>query len=179
MPLPKDKITAEEFFEKVPEMNELCELIEGQIVMQAAPSTLHQRIVGGLYSEIRSFIKSKSGKCEPFIAPTDVVLNDENVVQPDVFIVCDPKIIDDKRVNGAPDLIIEVLSNNRNDDLVTKHALYQENGVREYWIVDPVNMKTLVYFYDKSDFPNIYNFDQPIPVGIYGGELTIMIDKVF
>lgn len=178
MPLPKDKMTASEFFEKLPETNELCELIEGQVVMQAAPTTVHQDIVGGLYSEIRGYIRRNGGGCKPFIAPTDVVLDSENVVQPDVFIVCDPSKVDDKRVNGVPDMVIEVVSTNRNSDFSRKLKLYKDHGVREYWIVDPNTERTVVYLFGENNIIEIYTFDQAIPVGIYGGDLTVTIDDI-
>lgn len=180
MPFPKDhKYTAEEYFALTPEdSTERYELINGELVLQAAPGEIHQDIVGGLYSEIRIFIRSNGGNCKPMIAPFEVVLDEHNVVQPDVMIICDKNKMDGKRCNGAPDFIIEVLSANRRDDLVDKLALYSAHGVREYWIVDPKNEKTLVYFFEKSDFPNIYTFDTPVPVGIYGGELTINISEL-
>ena len=179
MPNPKDhKYTADEYFALTPETNKHVELRDGEIVDFATPTPEHQNIAGGLYSEIRSFIRRNNGNCKPFISPLDVKLDDYNVVQPDVFVICDKDKIDDKRCNGAPDWCIEVLSTNRKDDLIDKLALYQKNGVREYWIVDPRNEKTLVYFFEKSDFPNIYTFDTPVPVGIYDGGLTINISEL-
>ena len=180
MALPKEnKYTAEEFFKVTSESDiEQYELINGQIVAQAAPSTFHQRITGGIYRKIGNFIEENKGKCEPFISPLDVKLDDYNVVQPDVFVVCDPSKLDDKRCNGAPDWCIEVLSTNRRDDLVEKLALYSKFGVREYWIVDPKNEKSLVYFFEKSDFPSIYAFDSPIPVGIYDSRLSLCISDL-
>lgn len=176
MPYPRDhKYTAEEYFNETPDTNQHIELRDGKIVNHATPTTEHQDIVGGLYSEIRSYIKHNDGKCKPFVSPLDVKLDDYNVVQPDVFVICDPSKLDDKRCYGAPDWCIEVLSTNRRDDLIDKLALYQKHGVREYWIVDPKNEKTLVYFFEKSDFPNIYTFDREIPVGIYDGKLLISI----
>lgn len=178
MPIPKDrKYTAEEFFklEEETDENERFELLNGEIVAMGTPNEMHQDIAGGLYMKLRLFIEANRGKCKPFIAPFEVRLNNDNVVQPDVFVVCDPEKRDGKRVNGAPDFIVEVLSSNRYDDLVRKHHIYAEAGVREYWIVDPKNRRTLVYFFEKDQFPNIYTFEQPIPVGIYGGELTITI----
>ena len=179
MPTPNDhKMTAEEFFKLAPETNTHMELRDGEIVDFATPTPEHQDIVGGMYSEIRTFIRTNSGDCKPFISPLDVKLDDYNVVQPDVFVICDPSKYDNLRCYGAPDWCIEVLSTNRNDDLYRKLALYQAHGVREYWIVDPKNSKVLVYFFEKSDFPNIYTFDTAIPVGIYDGKLSINISEM-
>lgn len=146
MPFPRDhKYTAEEFFNESPETKQHVELRDGEIIDFATPTIEHQDIVGGLYSEIRSFIKYNDGDCKPFVSPLDVKLDDYNVVQPDVFVICDPSRFDDKRCYGAPDWCIEVLSTNRRDDLIDKLALYQKFGVREYWIVDPKNEKTRWY----------------------------------
>lgn len=70
---------------------------------------------------------------------------------------------------------MEITGTNRRDDFSRKLYLYQKSGVREYWIVDPKNRKTLVYFFEQNDFPDIYTFDTPIPVGIYGGQLAVRI----
>lgn len=178
MPYPRDhKYTAEEYF-KTPETNKHIELRDGVIIEFESPSEIHQDIVLGIYSEIRSFIRNNKGDCKPMAAPFDVKLDDFNVVQPDVMVKCDKSKMDGKRCNGTPDWCIEVLSSNRRDDLVDKLALYSAHGVREYWIVDPKSEKTLVYFFEKSDFPNIYTFDTSVPVGIYDGELTINIKEL-
>ena len=174
MPFPKDhKYTAEEYFAKTPESNKHIELRDGVIIEFESPTELHQDIVLGLGADIRSFIRANKGECKIMISPFDVKLDDFNVVQPDVLVVCDKNKMDGKRCHGSPDWVIEVLSTNRRDDLVDKLALYSKHGVREYWIVDPKNEKTLVYFFEKSDFPNIYTFDTDIPVGIYDGKLNI------
>lgn len=176
MPIPeKRKYTAIEFFDIISETTDKNELLNGEIVSQAAPNTVHQKISGETYWELKAYIKKKGGKCQTFISPYDVVIDFYNVVQPDVFIVCDPDKIDDKRCNGAPDFIVEVVSTNRYDDFVRKHHIYADAGVREYWIVDPKKRRTVVYFFEVDSDPNIYTFEQPIPVGIYGGELTITI----
>lgn len=182
MPFPKDKrYTAEEFFALHPEESnsERYELMNGEIIALAAPTLEHQDIVGGLYTELRSFIKSGGGKCKPFISPADVVLDYFNVVQPDLFVVCNPDKLDDKRCNGAPDFVIEVASSNRSTDFTRKLTLYAESGVREYWIVDPMYKRVVVYFFEESNSPNIYTFDMAIPVSIYGGELLIKINDLF
>ena len=177
--MPNDhKYTADEYFALTPDTNEHVELREGQIIDFATPTVLHQEIVGGLYSEIRSYIRSNKGDCKPFVSPLDVKLDNYNVVQPDVFVICDPSKYDEKRCYGAPDWVIEVLSTNRSDDLISKLALYQRFGVREYWIVDPKNEKTLVYFFERSDLPNIYTFDSAVPVNIYDGKLTVNVSEI-
>lgn len=178
MPLSKEKYTAEEYFSFTPESSLHCELLDGEIIAFASPSRIHQEITGEIYAEIRNFIKKNNGECKPFIAPFDVKLDDYNVVQPDVFVVCDKSKLDARRCNGIPDFIVEVLSTNRSDDIVRKMHLYHDKGVREYWIVDPKNEKTLVYFFEKNDFPNIYTFDTNIPVGIYQGRITINIAEL-
>lgn len=180
MGLPAEKrYTAEEFFAIFPESNsERYELHEGEIVAMASPTEQHQDITGGIYAEVRSYIRNKGGKCKVMASPFDVKLSNNIIVIPDVLVVCDPSKMDGKRCNGAPDWIVEVLSTNRKSDLITKLAWYQDFGVREYWIVDPKNQKTLVYFFEKSDLPNIYTFDTPIPVEIYDKELNITIAEL-
>ena len=179
MPLSdKRKYTAEEFFKLVPETNESYELINGEVIMQAAPSGVHQHIVLRAAAIIDGYIRQKRGKCEVFQSPFDVILDEETVVQPDITVNCDPEKYDGKRIKGSPDMIIEVVSANRSDDLFKKLNLYKEHGVREYWIIDPKNEKTLVYHFEKSDFPSIYTFDKPIPVGIYGGEISITVAEL-
>ena len=176
MPFPNDhKYTAEEFFKLTAENDsERFELINGELLSQAAPSINHQRISMGLSVEIGGFIKNNKGRCEPFAAPTDVMLDNENIVQPDFFIVCDPsKINNDKRCIGAPDFIIEITSSNYGRDYIDKLALYRKSGVREYWIVDPLYERVMVYFFEESSSPYIYTFDMSVPVGIYDGKLTI------
>jgi len=160
--------TDEEFFAIAETSSQRIELIEGEIIALAVPSTMHQDIAGGLYAEIRSYIRRNKGSCKPMIAPYDVRLNEKNVVQPDVMVICDPSKIDEKRCNSAPDWIIEVTSSNAQTDHETKLFLYLEYGVREYWIVNLELKKVFVYFFEQN--PNtieLYSFEQEIPVNIY------------
>lgn len=180
MPFPKDKrYTAEEFFKLTPENNsDRYELINGEITALAAPSEIHQHIIGEVYAELRNYIRSNTGKCRPILSPFDVVLDEKNVVQPDILVVCDRDKLDGKRCNGSPDLVIEVTSSNYSRDYIEKLALYKSAGVREYWIVDPSYERVLVYFFEKSNSPYIYTFDKTIPVGIYNGNLKINISEL-
>ena len=98
------------------------------------------------------FQKLKHQKCNIYAAPFDVRLpvkskkKDSTVVQPDLCIVCDESKLDEQGCNGAPDLIVEIISpNNKKHDLDTKFKLYQEAGVLEYWIIEPLEIMVLVY----------------------------------
>ena len=124
---------------------ERWEIIDGEAyAMSPAPLREHQSISAKLVTQIGLFLKGKT--CEVFAAPFDVRLNvgrgDDTVVQPDILIVCDKTKFDPegKGVVGAPDLIIEILSpSTEKRDRKIKFKAYQQAGVREYWIVDPVN----------------------------------------
>jgi Uma2 family endonuclease len=117
---------------------ECWEIIGGNAyAMSPAPSTSHQGVAGRLFSRIERALSGKS--CRPFIAPTDVKLSETDVVQPDIFVVCDPRKITPECIDGAPDLVIEILSpGTATRDLREKKALYADYGVREYIIVDPL-----------------------------------------
>jgi Uma2 family endonuclease len=118
------------------------EIIDGEAYMMATPLRLHQRISGALFNVLYNYLKGKS--CEVYSAPFGVRLfpqkdmSDDTVVEPDITVVCDPSKLDDRGCNGAPDLIIEVLSPSEPQrDLLVKYRKYQKAGVKEYWIVDP------------------------------------------
>ena len=169
-----NKMTAEEYFRKTETMQERTELLDGQIVAMGSPSRTHQRIAYGIHRSIDDFIRANGGSCEVNEA-LDAHLDEYNVPVPDVMVVCDPSKLDEQGCHGAPDWVVEVLSKNRSDDLHRKLELYQNAGVREYWIVDPKNEKTLVYFFERNDLPDIYTFDTPIPVEIYDRKLEIRV----
>lgn len=114
------------------------ELIAGEaFAMAPAPSIAHQSVTLRLAARLEQALRGKS--CRPFVAPVDVRLSDADVVQPDVLVVCDPKKITTHYIDGAPDLVIEVLSPaTATRDLREKKALYAKYGVREYIVVDPL-----------------------------------------
>jgi Uma2 family endonuclease len=122
-----------------------CELIHGQVYdMTPAPSLDHQDVVLSLGSALQAAAgEGGSGPaghpCRVFVAPVDVVLSRDTVVQPDVVVVCAPaKTADRQRIQGAPDLVVEVLSPSTSlKDRREKRALYEAHGVPEYLIVDP------------------------------------------
>jgi Uma2 family endonuclease len=116
---------------------ERWEIIDGEAYdMTPAPTTGHQKIAGRIYAGFEVALAGKP--CVPFISPTDVVLDATNIVQPDVFVVCDKTKITDANIQGAPDLVVEVLSPSTTvKDKREKKALYERFGVREYILVHP------------------------------------------
>ena len=149
-----------------------CELINGNLIYaQAAPTRIHQKILGELLSIIHSYIKSKGGECEVYPAPFSVKLSKEkdNIVEPDISVICDPNKLTDRGCEGAPDWIIEIISpSNRSHDYITKLNLYKDAGVREYWIVDSTTSAILVYHLEEDDFDfKSYTFNDSIKVNIY------------
>jgi Uma2 family endonuclease len=114
-----------------------CEIIDGEIYdMSPAPGRAHQKTVVALVTALASRLKGH--KCKVFVAPFDVVLSQHDVVQPDVLVVCNPGKITEKNIQGAPDLIVEVLSpSTALNDLRVKKELYRKFRVREYVIIHP------------------------------------------
>lgn len=125
----------------------MVELIRGFIYkMSPAPTTIHQKVAGNFHIIFGNHFKKH--KCQLFIAPTDVVLpvyntkrkQSNTVVQPDIVIVCDQSKITEKAIIGVPDFILEVISpHTSKKDIKYKYAVYEECGVREYWIVYPMD----------------------------------------
>ena len=160
------------------------ELIDGVIYNMASPALRHQSISGAIYRQLWNYVDAHGGNCLPFIAPTDVRLDrdERTMVVPDVFVICQPdddRMDNDKYINGAPDLIIEVLSpSTRRKDMFTKLYKYEEAGVREYWIVDPNKEKVIVYIFGEESDVSLYGFDSEVPVGIYQGKCRIDFQRV-
>lgn len=117
--------------------DERWEIIAGEAyAMTPAPSIRHQRMSGYLSSLFVLFFKER--ECQPFHAPTDVVFDEQNIVQPDLLVVCDKNKITEQNIQGAPDLVVEILSpSTALKDKREKRALYERFGVREYLIVYP------------------------------------------
>jgi len=153
------------------------ELINGIVqLMSPAPRRKHQSISSLLNYFIVNYLKNK--KCEVYTAPFDVRLpkNGEKgddkiytVVQPDISIICDLEKLDDRGCIGAPDLIVEILSpSTAKKDINDKFILYQECGVKEYWIVNPNDENINVFFLDKKGKYQL--------VGMYAGDMDIKVN---
>jgi Uma2 family endonuclease len=132
---------------------ERLEIIKGKIFkMSPAPSRIHQKLSGEIFRELSTFLKGKP--CEVYSAPFDVRLPRKSkedrdiltVIQPDICVICDPAKLDDRGCLGAPDLVVEVLSpGNNKKDLEIKYDVYEEAGVRDYWLILPQIQAVLQY----------------------------------
>lgn len=138
-------------------IEERIELIKGWVMRMSAPNIAHQKISMRLISEMLPYFKKHP--CELLSAPTDVCLmkkNDRNedvktVLQPDLLVVCDLEKLDKNRVVGAPDLVVEILSpGNTEKEMNAKYSIYEENGVREYWMVIPSQKAVFVYVLNEQ-----------------------------
>ena len=144
----------------------------------APPSRIHQGLAGSLYAKIFNHIQSKKVGCKVYVAPFAVKLfeDDKTWVEPDISVICQSDKLTDRGCEGAPDWIIEIVSeSSKGFDYVRKLALYQEAGVREYWIVDPLSDQITVYpFWSETPVPpKLFSFSSVVPAGIYDGELEI------
>ena len=136
---PVVKLTYEDY--RTAPGDERCELLDGDLVMVAAPNLRHQKVQLELAIQLGQFIKNEAlGRL--LIAPCDVVLSDTDVVQPDLLFVSRERehlLSGGENVQGAPDLVIEILSPATADrDRGYKRELYDRCGVTEYWLVDPM-----------------------------------------
>ena len=164
-----DFYTEDDYY-NLPE-NVRAELIDGQFYDMAAPSRIHQEILSSLHLEIGNYLRSKKGSCKIYPAPFSVKLfdNRKTVVEPDISVICDPNKLTDQGCTGAPDWIIEIVSpSTSSHDYVRKLNLYMDAGVREYWIVDPVQRHIVVYYLEKTQFKmTTYTFQDKVKVNLY------------
>ena len=164
------------------------ELYNGIPVALASPSNVHQEIVAALTAELHIFLRGKP--CRVYPSPFDVRLFDtdddrpedsEYVVQPDLMVVCDKSKVDRYGIHGAPDLVVEILSpSTRANDRLRKYNLYEQAGVREYWIVDPDIRVLLVHTLEDGRYhsPDAYTAGSTVPVGVLEG-CSIDLSTVF
>ena len=168
--------------------NERWELIDGVAYdMSPAPGFRHQMVSSELVAQLVTHLRNSS--CRVLAAPFDIRLprghetDDEidTVVQPDIVVVCDRKKLDDKGCKGAPDLVIEILSpSTSSKDLHEKFRLYERVGVKEYWIVHPLDRTVIVFRRDGESFgcPAMYAAEDRIEVALLG-ELVVDLKMVF
>jgi Uma2 family endonuclease len=169
--------------------DERWEIIHGEAFnMTPAPATVHQIAAGEIFGQIWSQLRGK--QCKVFSAPFDVRLplgdqkeeEVENVVQPDISVICDPGKLDKKGCLGTPDLVIEIvsLSTSRRDKM-EKFFLYEQVGVNEYWLVYPDDKLVEVFSLGtdgRYGRPDIYSEKNTIKLKVLP-DLTVNLNPVF
>ena len=168
------------------------ELIHGFIKkMSPAPRLKHAKVNSRIFWNLGTIIRRNKGTCEVFTAPFDVRFPKQGetaydkidtVVQPDICVVCDLSKLDELGCCGAPDMIIEILSpSSIKKDFTEKFTLYEESGVKEYWIVHPKDKAIHAYILQengKYDPGTLYEWEGQVPVHIFNNH-PIDLDDIF
>jgi Uma2 family endonuclease len=169
-------------------LDEQVELIKGKIFrMSPAPKRIHQKVSIDIASKFYNFLKGKP--CQVYDAPFDVRLpvkskkNEDiiTVVQPDICVICDPTKLDDAGCIGAPDIVIEILSKGNNKkELQNKYEVYEESGVKEYWVIHPEEQTVLIYTLVNNQYQpsRLFTGGDEIKTPILPGFILIL-DDVF
>lgn len=145
--------TFDEMVAELPESNLPVELWDGELIMSPTPNPSHQTIVFNLASLLKAFAEPKKlGRV--YLSPLDVILTARRVVQPDVFYIAKSRLnLVTDRVRCAPDLAVEVVSpGSWKRDRVEKKGLYEQHGVREYWIIDPEAQTIEVFALERGAY---------------------------
>ncbi len=161
------------------------EILKGKIFkMSPAPAISHQSISFNLSGLFFMYFHNKP--CKVFASPFDVVFKnkdgkEDTVVQPDLCVVCDPeRLADGKRCQGAPDLIIEILSpGNSKKELKNKYELYQEAGVREYWLVHPQDEYVIINVLENNLYRALPPFVDKEVTSVIFPDLSLQTEDIF
>jgi len=183
-PATRIKLTYEDYRNAPESERERYELFEGELVMVPSPSFKHQLILGNLVDLLRKFV-SENDLGMVLFAPLDVILSDDTVLQPDILFITNKraKIIAEEGIRGAPDLVIEILSEaTAKRDRTYKRALYARHGVKEYWLVDPATKTVEVLELQEQGFSRVARYackeKAPLKSPLLAG-LSIDLEKVF
>lgn len=133
------------------------EIIDGDLFMTPSPAVYHQIVLSNIEESLRAFVRQRKLGVV-LIAPTDVVLSEEDVVQPDILFVSAERkqIITEKNIGGPPDLVVEVLSDRtRSVDRKQKRQLYEKYGVREYWLVEPDERSVEILYLEGGSYRSL------------------------
>jgi len=166
------------------------ELIHGFIrMMSPAPRRIHVDVGFNISWLLGAFVRKNKGKCKVYYAPFDVrfpkngeTADDkiDTVVQPDICVICDLSKLDERGCCGAPDMIVEILSpSTAKKDVTEKFSLYEESGVKEYWIVYPKDEAITVFLLQengKYDAGTTYELEGKVPVSIFDNYLIDLKD---
>jgi Uma2 family endonuclease len=189
------RVSYREFLELTENSEQRYELIDGVVYMMAAPVFRHQTTLGLLHLLMVDFL-SDSDSCTPVLAPFDIRLvrepvrrkrepneDDLNVVQPDLVVICDyRKDLNEKdQYWGVPDLAIEILSpSSRSKDSIKKVDLYMESGIKECWIVDPVNRTVTIHAFQEFELVESRMVTEGRPAeSVHFPGLMVEIERVF
>ena len=167
------RLTYSDYVQSTPPDSGHYQLIQGELITMTSPNTRHQRIIRLLTKSLESYLE-KYPIGEIFLSPMDVVFADGDVYQPDILFILESNkhIIEETKINGVPDLIVEVLSpSNAYYDLVVKKKIYEKCGVREYWIVDPLQNTLDLYVLHNNKFQHKIQIEKKgkIPSEIFPG----------
>ncbi|MDX1960990.1 MAG: Uma2 family endonuclease [Leptospiraceae bacterium] len=158
------------------------QLIGGEIIEMTSPNLYHQRIIKKILALLDLFLQ-KSQLGEVFVSPLDVYLSDTEVYQPDLFVLLKENFskMQETKIEGSPDLVVEVLSpSTAYYDMKHKKSVYEKFGVKEYWIVDPMQKTLEIYFHQDSKFQLQTELTQTqIAKSILLPELEINLNEVF
>lgn len=165
------------------ELGEECwyQLIDGQLVMSPSPSLKHQITIGKVFKVLDAFAETISGLA--VLSPIDIYFDDRNVLQPDVLLVSKERknILSERGLEGAPDLIVEVLSiSNSTYDRYEKKKKYCQFGVLEYWLIDPVNETIEVFSLQEDlELPKIYATSSGTFYSLQFPNLKVTMEQLF
>ncbi|MEM0938837.1 MAG: Uma2 family endonuclease [Bacteroidota bacterium] len=158
-----------------------CQLINGELIMSPSPSLKHQITIGKIFRILDDFAILNGGLA--VLSPIDIYFDSKNVFQPDALLVSRERknILSERGLEGAPDLIVEVLSvSNSQYDRYEKREKYHEFGVVEYWIVDPANETVEVFDLEKQpNKPAIYQIADGKFESLRFPKLKVDLNKVF
>lgn len=179
------KASYEEYLELVNNTEERYEYIDGEIYLLSSPKTAHQIALTELFGIFYNWFQGK--ECVPLVAPYDITLKRNleniNVVQPDIMVICDleEKLDENDYYKGIPALVVEILSQStRSKDLIKKLDLYMSCDVREYWIVNPINREVTVYLFEDKNISSNITYRKPEIVQSYIFEgLSAELNRIF
>ena len=151
------------------------ELIDGMFYDLASPTLKHQKLVLGIMMQLQKCITENRADCLlSFSFDVQLDKDDKTMVEPDILICCDPSIVMEDKIYGAPDFVLEILSpSTRAKDLYVKLHKYHDAGVREYWIVDPQKERVMVHRFEEIDDMETYTFSDTVPLGISDGKCSV------
>ena len=164
-----------------PDDGKRYEVLEGDLIVSPSPKWKHQRVAHRLHTFLTRWEDHGYGSVCP--APMDVVLSDRDVVEPDLLFIATDRmgIVTEENVRGAPDLVVEVISEgSRHRDVITKRHIYERNGVRFYWLVDPEEETVRVFELKEGAYgdPRVLTAGQELSCALFPG-VTQDVGKLF